>query len=164
MRRSLSSSQTFLIKFALGPVWLALFTAGTLLMFSGRLTDTDGLMPAPEVRWLFLGATVAGGLFLYWFCMRLKRVDLDDETLYVSNFFREIRVPLRDIEDVSENRWINIRPITVEFRRDTDFGSAIIFMPRTRWWKFWRPHPVVGEIESAMRSARGLPLQRPDAQ
>jgi hypothetical protein len=158
MRRNLSSAQTFLMKFVLPTLWLAGFAAGTVLLFTtGGLSEPEGFPPPAEMRWLFLGGTVLGGLFLYWYCMRLKRVATDEQWLYVSNYLREIRVPLLDIEEVSENRWVNIRPITVEFRRETEFGSRITFMPKTRWWGFWRPHPTVDELESAMRRVRGLP-------
>ena len=88
---------------------------------------------------------------------------MDEEWLYVSNFVREIRVPLGEVEIVSENRWINIRPVTVEFRRDTDFGLRITFMPQTRMWWFWQAHPVVGELEAAVRRVRGLPPEQPAA-
>ena len=152
------------MKFVFPVVWLGGFTTATVLMFTaGGFTVTDGLPPPPAMRWLFLAATVLGGLSLYWFCMRLKRVEIDDRWLYVSNYLREIRVPLEQIEGVSENRWVNIRPITVEFRRDTDFGLHISFMPKTRWWRFWSAHPVVGELEEAVRQARGLPPERPAA-
>jgi hypothetical protein len=161
MRRNLSSTQTFLMKFVFPSVWLAAFTAGTVMLFvTGGIAGPDG-PPPPEMKWLFLGATVLGGLFLYWCCMRLKRVQIDEEWLYVSNYLREIRVPLRDIEDVSENRWINIRPITLTLRRETDFGGQITFMPKTRWWGFWRPHPVIRELDDTMRRMRGLPPGRP---
>jgi hypothetical protein len=164
MRRTLSSAQTFLMKFVFPTVWLAGFTAATVMLFTtGGFTDPDGFPPPPEIKWLFLSATVLGGVFLYWCCMRLKRVEIDEQWLYVSNYLRGVRVPLRDIEQVSENRWINIRPITVEFRRDTEFGSQITFMPKTRLWAFWRAHPVVGELEAAARRVRGLPPERPAA-
>lgn len=163
MRRQLSSAQTFLTKFVFPTVWLAGFAAATVFLFKVRgFTDPDGFPGPPEMKWLFLGGTVFGGVFLYWFCMRLKRVEIDEQWLYVSNYLREVRVPLGDIEEVTENRWINIRPITVEFRRETDFGSDIIFMPKSPGWRFWRAHPVVGELEAATRRARGLPPQRPD--
>jgi hypothetical protein len=164
MRRTLSSAQTVLMKFIFPAVWLAGFAAATvLLLTTGGFTDPDGFPPPPEMKWLFLGATVLGGLFPWWCCMRLKRVEIDERWLYVSNYFKEIRVPLEHIEDVSENRWVNIRPITVEFRRETEFGSRIIFMPKTRWWAFWRAHPLVGELEAAARQVRGLPPERPAA-
>jgi hypothetical protein len=160
IRHQLSSSRTLVTKFVLPVVWLAGFGVATLLLFTtGGLSGPDGLPPPPEMKWLFVGAIGLGGWFLYWFCGRLKRVEIDEQWLYVSNFLREIRVPLADIEEVTENRWINIRPITVEFRRETEFGSSIIFMPPRRW-KFWQPHPVVGELEAATRRARGLPPER----
>ena len=108
-------------------------------------------------------ATVVGGLCWYWWGIRLKRVEVDDQWLYVSNYLRDIQVELRDIEEVSENRWVNIRPITVRFRRDTGFGPRIVFMPPARWWGFWQPHPVVRELEDAAQRARGLPPARPAA-
>lgn len=162
MRRRLSSAQTFLMKFVFPPFWILLFAQASVLFFtSGAFAGSGESAPPPEMKWLMLAAIVAGALCIYWFCMRLKQVELDEQYLYVSNFVREIRIPLQDIEEVSENRWVNIRPITLEFRRDTDFGSRIIFMPKTRWWGFWRSHPAVGEIESAIRRARGLPAEDP---
>jgi hypothetical protein len=163
MRRTLSSGRTFLLKFVFPTVWVAGFAAGTALLFTaGGFTDRNGFPTPPEMKWIFLGVTVAGALVLYWFCIRLKRVDVDEHWLYVSNFTREIRIPLADIEEVTENRWVSSRPVTVQFRRENEFGSEIIFMPRTRWWKFWRAHPVVGELEAASRQARGLPPEQPD--
>jgi hypothetical protein len=161
MRRTLSSARTFPMKFVFPTVWLSGFTMGTLAFFmGGGFTDPQGFPPPPEIKWLFLGVTMVGAGFIYWFCIRLKRVEIDEGALYVSNYLREIRVPLEQIEEVSENRWINIRPVTVEFRQDTEFGSRIIFMPKTLW-AFWRPHPVVGEIDSAIRQVRGLPALQP---
>jgi hypothetical protein len=162
MRRTLSSARTFLTKFVIPTIWLAGFAATTMLLFRTRgFTGPDGLLPPPEMKWLFLGGAVLGGWFLYWYGVRLKRVEIDEQWLYVSNFLREIRIPLSDIEEITENRWVSTRPITVEFRHETEFGSRIVFMPRPRWWRLWRAHPVVGELEAATRRARGLPPEQP---
>jgi hypothetical protein len=157
-RHQLSSARTFVTKFVLPTVWLAGFAVATILLFRIRaFVGPDGSPLPPEMKWLFLGGTLLGGWFLYWYGVRLKRVEIDEQWLYVSNFLREIRIPLVDIEEVTENRWVSMRPITVEFRRETEFGSSIIFMPTPRWWRFWQAHPVVGELEAASRRARGLP-------
>jgi hypothetical protein len=157
-RRPLSSGRTFVTKVVLPTVWLAGFAVATVLLLkTPGLTDPDRSLLPPEMKWLFLGGIMLGAWFLYWHCVRLKRVEIDEQWLYVSNFLREIRIPLGDIEEVTENRWVSTRPITVEFRRETEFGSSIIFMPRPRWWKFWQAHPVVGELEAATRRVRGLP-------
>ncbi len=145
------------MKFVLPGVWIAGFTAATLVLFgTGAVITLDGAPPAARVKWLFLAVAVLGGLSWYWWGIRLKRVDIDDRWLYVSNYFREIRIPLGEIEEVSENRWVNIRPVTISFLRDTDFGSRVIFMPRARWWLFWRPHPVVRDLEEAAHRGLGV--------
>ncbi len=157
MRRSISSSLTFFYKVVFPPLWIGGFALATLVLFAGGggLRDNAGNPPPPELRWFFLLATVAGGALLYWFCVRLKRVELDNAALYISNFAREIRVPLQDIEDVTENRWVNIHPVTVHFYRETEFGSSIVFMPEMRWFAFFRSHPIVAELRDAVRRARG---------
>jgi hypothetical protein len=97
-----------------------------------------------------------GGAVVYWRCVRLKRVRMDDTSLYVSNYLREIQVPLRQVADVTENRWVNIHPVTIQFRSATEFGERVVFMPKRRLFGFWRSHPVVAEIRHAVDRAAGL--------
>ena len=165
MRRGISSDLTFIYKFVFPFVWIGGFALATIWLFSagGSVTDASGNPPPPEMKWLFLLATLAGGAFIYWLCVRLKRVEIDNAALYVSNFLREIRVPLRDIEDVTENRWINIHPVTVHFYRETEFGMSVVFMPTIRWFAFFTSHPIVGELRDAARRARGESSSPPAA-
>ncbi len=145
---TLSSSQTFWIKVIFPLLWIGTFAAVTLAMFLEP--RQDGYVSPPQIKWIFLALTVAGAAFLYWTCMRLKRVRMDDQALYVSNYLREIRLPLQQVENVNENYWINLHPITIEFRSETDFGKWIVFMPKIRWLSFWSSHPVVEEIRQAI--------------
>ena len=69
---------------------------------------------------------VAAGLLL----LPLKRVRLEGDVLFISNYLREISVPAQTIASVRQNRWWNHRPITVTFRQETEFGAKIVFMPR----------------------------------
>lgn len=154
-RRRLSSRQTVLMKFVLPAIWLPGFATATILLFSGRLSFDQP--PPGEMKWTFLAVTLAGAASLYWFCMRLKRVEMDDNALYESNYLRETSIPLAEIDEVTENRWVNIRPVTVTFRTDTDFGDRVVFMPTTRWWRFWQEHPVVDELRRASERARMQP-------
>ena len=38
-------------------------------------------------------------------------------------------VPVSEIADVRQNRLDNLRPVTITFRKETPFGSAVTFMP-----------------------------------
>ena len=109
-------------------------------------------MPSP---WLFVGIFAMTGGVVYWTSMRLKYVRMDDRTLYISNGIREIEVPLRDVTEVTYNRWTKTHMVTVEFAHETEFGERIVFMPSIRLFALWSVHPVVTEIESAVAIATG---------
>jgi len=162
MRRTISSALTYAVKVVFPVVWIGIFAVATLLLFSsaGGATRAGGDSPPSEMKWAFLLVTLVGSAFVCWSCVRLKRVELDDAALYISNYQKVIVVPLRDIQDVTENRWINSHPVTIHFHRDTDFGASIVFMPTVRWFAFFSSHPIVAELRTAAARARGA---APDA-
>ena len=155
--RTLSSAQTFPTKVLFPSLWIGGFAAATLSLFlsPGFWHVPNGGPPEPGLKWLFLFITIAGTVFIWWACIRLKRVRMDDKALYISNYVTEIVVPLLNVAEVSENRWLNIHPITIAFHADTEFGSRVVFVPKTRWFGFWSSHPVVDEIRMAANRVMG---------
>jgi hypothetical protein len=150
MQRTISSGQTFFVKFIFPAFWITVFGAGTLGLFLASFRDnTDAALES--MKWLFLAMWLLGSAFLYWSCARLKRVRMDGESLYISNYREEIRVALHDVSAVSENRWLSIHPVTVEFCGDSAFGNRIVFIPKVRWWGAWRSHSIVSELRDAAR-------------
>ena len=147
MIRTISSRLTFFYKYIFSAVWITGFGSGTASMFlSGtHFRDKAGIPQPPEMRWQFLMAWIVGSLFIWWGCSRLKRVRLDDKALYISNYLEEIEVPLQEVSDISENRWINIHPVTLTFKNRTQFGSSAVFMP-TAHFSIFSSHPIVAEI------------------
>src|SRR5690242_7485092 len=136
---TLSSRLTFFTKTVLPACWIAGFGVVTAFMW------TDGHLPA-ETGWLFIVAWVAGTLSFWWWCIPLKKVRVNGDDLIISNFRKEIVVPLNFVESVTENRWVNVHPVTIHFRGETEFGRKISFMPKSRVMFFWSSHPVVGEL------------------
>jgi hypothetical protein len=100
---------------------------------------------------------------LYW-SLVLKRVAVDDDAIYVSDYSQEVRLPLSAIEEVRENRWLKLHPVTILLDRETPWGTTIKFMPKIRYFAFnWTSHPVVGELRemaayarASRRASRGL--------
>ena len=125
------------MKFIFPSLWITGFGAGAIAVF---------LAAAPPYRGRdFLFAWAAGSLFIWWACARLKKVRIDGSNLYVSNYLREICVPADAVSDITENRWLNIHPVTIHFRHDTPFGRSIVFMPKSRLIPFLS-HPIVKEL------------------
>jgi len=148
MKRRLSSLQTFLMKFIFPVFWISIWGTGTLMMF---LTGVDD--PKAPPKWLFLILWIVITPFLYWTCMRLKEVSVDDNFLYVSNYLKEIAIPLSEIQDVTENVWVNLHPVTIHLRSSSEFGDKIVFMPTARVFAFFSSHPVVKELKELARSS-----------
>lgn len=145
------------MKIVLPGFWITMFGVGALNLF--LLTD-EGLQSPPA--WLTLFVWIAGSAFLLWDTFRLKVVNVDEHFLYVSNYLKEIAIPLADIYDVTENVWLNTHPVTIHLKSPSEFGDRIVFMPKTRF-SFFSSHPVVKELKQLARVNQAneqRPLQR----
>jgi len=148
MKQPISSRLTFIYKFVLPAFLIGGFTLGMILftMNAGSLK--------PVIPMLVFLAVIS--FILYRLCMRLKKVEMDNECLYMSNYLREIQVRRDAIEKVTENRLLNTHPVTVYFKAPTDFGNSIVFMPRVKPFLFFASHPIVAELKSTIRGAGAL--------
>jgi hypothetical protein len=153
--RTLSSDWTFFFKFIFPLIWIGGFAGITLAMFIFPDSfHSAGAGSLQDDRLKSLLGTILGGSAIYWSCMRLKKVSLKDDILRISNFRREIEVPLRDIERVSGSILIHPELVWLHFRAPTGFGTKVIFMGKVRSGFGLTPHPVVEEIERLIGTAK----------
>ena len=155
MRRNLSSAWTVIHKVVFPALWIGAFALGTSCLFLSEPRTRSGASPPPEMRWVFLVATVLGSVVLYWFGMRLKRVALDGDRLIISDFGREMEVPLRDVERVTGSILMHPELIWLHFRRPTEFGTKIVFMPPARFLGGYSRHPLVAELRALVAQSCG---------
>jgi hypothetical protein len=104
----------------------------------------------------------------------LKRVRLDKDFLYVSNYFKEIKVPLSQIKKIEtvdgahyfNPRWVSV---IVILKQQSEFGKVIEFVPKftlnnhfQNWKRQFQPYTprfsssldqVANEIRLAKREA-----------
>jgi hypothetical protein len=153
MERELSSRWTFIVKYVGPGIWIPLVglqVVGAYLrpveMIHARARDIAPHFTAGEVLifWLF------GSAMFIWYAFPIKRVRLSDGAILVSNYLNEWRVPFALIESVSQNRWGQNRPITIQLRADVGCGTTVKFLPPRRWFlfRFWREDPVVGQLRA----------------
>lgn len=149
MRRTLSSSLTFLHKIIVPAVWLVLFG---FITFASFLPGSGVPHAAGSFSLVML---IVGAALMYRFGLRLKVVSVDDNYLYVSNYAKEIAIPLDEISDVTENKWANNRPVTIRLRSPSEFGDKIVFMPKVKMLLFFGDHPVATELRELIAQRRG---------
>jgi len=145
--KTLSSAQTFLMKILFPGMWISLFGLGTFGLWSNLLHGKNGSPPDSNMKWIFLIIWVLGTLFVLKNFGTLKKVRVDSKFIYISNYFREIAIPLNMIADVTENRWMKTHPVTVHLAEDTLFGDQVTFIPKFRLTGLFSSHPVVAELK-----------------
>ena len=100
-----------------------------------------------------LGWIIASG-YLIWFSRRLKFVSIDEDFLYVSRRRDQIQIPLAHIERVQENFWARPKLIILTLNHRSAFGTKIVFVPTPLLFAAVRSHPLVKEIEGAVKRHR----------
>lgn len=147
MKRTISSAQTFIAKF-IAPI---LFIIVLISLLSDFYKSPKNLISLPFPFLIFIFLCIA---FSFWFSGKMKKVSIDGQNLYISNYLKEISVPLSDIYDVTEIVWLNGHPVTIHLKNPTELGSKILFMPKIRMFAFFSSHPVVSELKESARSSR----------
>jgi len=137
MRKKLSSSLTFFLKFVVAPFILVFTTMAVLVGVS-----TNGMASIIILIPLFIIY-----FSLNYFLFGAKVVEIDDKYLYVSNFREEARIPLSNIKTVSDKVFVNPRPIFITFKKETTFGDKIMFIGKKSYFLFFSAHPAVKEIK-----------------
>ena len=141
MKRELSSKQTFLLKIIL-PIIIGINFVLMLVMIAVNIR-TNAILPL-----LIVPIFLATGIYvMFRTTMRYKKVSVDDEFLYVSNYRKEIKVPLSNIADVTEIKWIRTRPITIHLQNDSEFGRKIVFTPKMNGFRVFADNPIVAELK-----------------
>lgn len=139
---TVSSSLTFFYKFVFTTIWSGGFGLGTILMFVSQNPQPEGM------RIVFASLWLIGSFFLWGICGRLKRVRFDGGTLLISNYRNEISVSTDEIAVVKQNKLINLRPVTLTFKKETSFGRTVVFMPRTSF-RIFSEDEIVGTLRRA---------------
>jgi hypothetical protein len=88
----ISSKCTAVFKFVLPAGWITGFGFATFLLF--RSAIVDDVSPPPGGKWIFFVIWITGSAFWYRLCVPLKKVTMNRNELIISNYAREIRVPL----------------------------------------------------------------------
>ena len=141
--QQLSSHMSFAYKFLLLPAVTGLFAydLAASAINSGR-ADWVGV-----AVWLVL-------VVWFWTMLgRLKRVRFDGTQLWVSNWRREIVIPVGDILEVDQQKWLSTSPVTITLASRSDFGESIHYMPPFSVG-MWGEDPEVAMLREAAIASR----------
>jgi hypothetical protein len=143
--QNVSSSFTVILKFALPTCWIVFFGAMTVALWFVDIVPIAG-METGTFRIVMSIFFLIGVLILYWAVMGLKRVEMDDQFIYVTNYFKNIRYPYHQIEKINEKDYYFFRTFHLILKQSGYFGKKITFIPgRINFDQFLSEHPDVVE-------------------
>lgn len=115
---------------------LALFIPVFWLVFFGSLS-LGLLITAPDdlpfsfnglLKWIILGFFLIFSTVIYFTLFKLKRVDADHEFVYVSNYFKTVRIPIDQISELT-CKSLSFRQLAkMQLNFKGIFGSKIYFI------------------------------------
>jgi len=137
-KQVISSGNTFIAKFILPSVFY-------LIMIIGLI----GLTIEREYGFVlvFFIVKLIFGILVYFGFVCLKKVSIDKNYIYISNYFKTVKVPFNEIENVT-NMTLggNYQPIFIHFKKRTEFGNIITFLNLAPdWFDFSKP-TIVKEL------------------
>ena len=116
---------TFLNKLLFPALWLG-GLAGLVL---AALLSNGHISVAPGFHFFAL-LVVASTVFMLWISARIQRVGYAGTDLVVANYWREARVPFKEVEAVESVWWYRNRMVRVRFSPATPFGTTIYYLPK----------------------------------
>lgn len=145
---NVSSQLTLFFKVFVPTIWISFFgTIGAFLLFTGdgqanNLTMTLG---APVFSIIILLFLLIGIGLLYFFFIRLKRVELDKNYLYATNYVKHYRYPFHNIDHLKINRFLWWRPTRVILKKPGKFGKRFTFLANNQLEAFLDKNPMVAK-------------------
>jgi uncharacterized membrane protein YbhN (UPF0104 family) len=126
-----SSNLTLFLALFFPVFFLTILSASTLAVWSYRF-DYYGALPGPVLRigmLIFMAVTLAVFYLTVW---RLKRVEMDEQFFYVTNYFRHVRYPYHQVDQIKITDWRLFRTVSISLKVPGSFGRRVIFLPSGR--------------------------------
>jgi hypothetical protein len=127
MPRQLSTSWTLALRIFLPTLWLTFFGAFLVSVFFTDKSTLGGL-PVGSLR-IGLALFIAVFLFVFWKTLfQIKRIDADKESVYITNYFKNVRYPHSDVEKIELTKGIVFNYATMFLKGKGTFGDRITFL------------------------------------
>jgi len=123
----ISSNVTLFLALFLPTFWLVFFGLFTIAILIADQSE----LPFPTIsyiRWVFLAIFLLFFLLIYFTIMRLKRVELSNESLFVSNYFKTYRYAFSDVEKIKSYNFSLFEVLIIHLKAKGKFGQRIPFL------------------------------------
>lgn len=118
MKKKISSETTFIAKFIIPVIILLtiIFMSFYIYIKTKKFTFITFIL-------------IFSFIYLYFYFFKLKKVEIDEQNLYISNYLKTIKVERKKIKKITVFKFLNPKIIIITFNCKTEFGKRITFSP-----------------------------------
>lgn len=138
-----SSKWTLSLKLLLPTFWFSFFVGSLLMLLFTDLTNIGEPFTPLTARLTMLSFVLSSAGIYYLFFLPIKWVAMDEEFIYVSNFFKSAKYTYDSIDKFEESRFLFWNKVSIQFHNKGIFGQKIIFFRSYYWLYFLKKHPAV---------------------
>lgn len=136
-----SSNLTLFFKIFVPAVYITFFGLVSIML----LVIDPGDFPLagnPYIKYGFVCIYVIFVLLMYFTILDLKRVEFDDGSIIVSNYFKTYRYRFEDVEHMYEHNFGLFTVITIKMKANTKMGRKIRFLAQMKYFNDYKErHP-----------------------
>ncbi len=123
----ISSNASLFWKIFFPTFWFAFYGILTVALWAYTGEEQSFLLDK-GFRWGITIFYVLGSFVIFLTILQIKRVEYEDEKLYVTNYFRTIRIPFELISHISIQNFGVFKRGKIYLHKNTPFGKSIVFM------------------------------------
>jgi len=143
--QQVSTSLTLFIKFFIPIFWTVIVFGFTLAVWTLDASYFAGV-PIQTFRYGILIFLLTGVVFFYFTMLRLKRVEMDQTHIFVTNYFKNFKYPWSNVENIEERDFVVFRSIHIVLKTPGTFGKKITFVAsRRKFNSFIKENPHLFE-------------------
>lgn len=137
----ISSNWTLFLKVFLPTFWFVFYGAVVIAIF---VMPSNQMNLSIAMKYGILIFYVSGSIVIYFSLLELKRVEYDQDFLYITNYFKTIRVPWHNVEKMKERNFLLVKAGVFRFKNAITFGKQIVFVESPSLIKdFKETHPEI---------------------
>lgn len=122
--KQISSNTTLLFKTFLPIFWLVFFGAFCISTFFLK-ESYIGQVSIDFFRILCIAFYLLGAVLLAFSVMRLKRIEIGDQEIFISNYIKSYKYKQADIESITIQNLLLVKLMLITFKGPTSFGLKI---------------------------------------
>lgn len=141
--KQLSSSLTLMWTVAVPTMWSAFFGIFTIAIFCSS-RSYYGFVSATALKIIVPLVLLSGLLLLFLTVMRFKRIDIDGEFLYATNYIKTYRYPWHNIKHIKTRKGMFFSRGIISLKEGGKFGDSLLFLLSNRRWREFVNEDIFG--------------------